>query len=630
MKRYSSIVFTMMLLISGIIFSCNQNTDITEPDNLHLKIEETLLQLNTNLINLQIKDPNDANFGAIQCPSCNILHTRAAEAVLPLAREFQITRESIYLEAAIHLGNWLIHQQEEDGSWLETPEDWTGTTTDQLLMMAQAYPILEDKLSAEEKESWKTSIRNAADYLTEVMDPGFASINYCATTTATLAVTNTIIPDKKYVQKASDLAHIIVAKMDDDGFITGEGGRVFGIKYGVDLGYNLDMSLWGLGLYAKITKDDYVNERVKAALVNHLNFVYPNGSIDGSWGIRSKKWTTYGSATSDGCQVLFALYDDVDPVYRRTSRKNLECLQKNISDGQVGYGPQYWEIFDQPPCVYPTFTRAKNLAMASILLPDQQRLPAILPTEVPGFIRHYPTLNLVLARTQNFMSTTTAYSYKDPKGKKSKYMHRPTGGAMSYLWLKDHGILQASSQTIYNRWEPMYFPEADGILPLTSRIEYADSTGYFTNLYDYEGNISVASNTIPYKVVTSGELRNIDLKPGGIAYSLSHEIGDDFIKRTVKIRFHDHNSDVNIIEPFINYKGMKFIKEGPGSVLISGDHIQIRFTLISENAELVVGENEDNYWSPYPSLKAMPITIKIVNHPFKYQQIIEYKTEVLN
>ncbi len=41
----------------------------------------------------------------------------------------------------------------------------------------------------------------------------------------------------------------------------------------------------------------------------------------------------------------------------------------------------------------------------------------------------------------------TAYGYKDPRGVSRKYMFRPGGGALSNLWLRDYGFLQASSQT---------------------------------------------------------------------------------------------------------------------------------------------------------------------------------------
>ena len=101
-----------------------------------------------------------------------------------------------------------------------------------------------------------------------------------------------------------------------------------------------------------------------------------------------------------------------------------------------------------------------------------------LPTQKINWIKKFKTLDLVEVRTKSFMSTITAYRYKDvSKGSKSKYMYRPTGGSISNLWLQDHGFLQASSQTEYIRWEPMHFPEAEGIKCLTPRIEFKDSIG---------------------------------------------------------------------------------------------------------------------------------------------------------
>lgn len=122
-------------------------------------------------------------------------------------------------------------------------------------MMAQAYPVIMEHLSAAENEKWRNSIRKSADYLSRVMSPDFASINYCATTTATLMIANQVVPDEKYVVKAKTLAQEVVAKMDEDYFLFGEGGRVFGIKYGVDLAYNMEMSLWGLTIYARLADD---------------------------------------------------------------------------------------------------------------------------------------------------------------------------------------------------------------------------------------------------------------------------------------------------------------------------------------------------------------------------------------
>ena len=392
-----------LLLCSGLILlvSCGNLPDETQEIIVKKQYFATLETLNRALLDLQNPDTADQHFGALDCPLCKLYHTRAAEAVYPFAYQYFQNNDVEYREAAISLGNWLIRQQYPDGSWQETPEDWTGTSTDQLLMMLKAYPILKEYLTEKEDREWLSSMEKAGDYLTEVMSPEFASINYVATTCATLMTLFQLFPEDKYSEKAATLATKVIAKMDEDYFITGEGGRVFNIKYGVDLGYNMEMSLWGMAVYARLNNDSLVMDKVRHSLKRHIHFIYPDGSLDASWGIRSNKWTCFGGATSDGSQVLFSLFSDEDPVYSNASIRNLEYLRTCMKDGIVGYGPHHWRVMDYPPCIYPTFTKAKNLAMAhsytnSDLAPYQK-----LPSESNG-MELFPTLNVATISTENY------------------------------------------------------------------------------------------------------------------------------------------------------------------------------------------------------------------------------------
>jgi hypothetical protein len=318
---------------------------------LRAEMARTLGQLTDTLERLQLGPAAGADAGALPCPHCQLLHTRAAEAVWPFAFQFAETGDERHLRAARAVATWLFRQQQPDGSWKETPEEWTGTTTDQLLMLVLAFPKVSARLEPAERSAWLRAIEGAANYLARVMSPEFASINYCATTTASLAATHALVAKPGYLQKARELARATVAKMDEGGFLNGEGGKCFDRKMGVDLGYTLEMSFWGLGYYARLTGDKLVDDLVRRALPAHLAFIYPNGLMDGSWGIRSNKWTTYGSATSDGCQVLFLLYADEDPVYATAAFRNLEYLRTNIRDGLVQYGPHHAEIMPDPPCL---------------------------------------------------------------------------------------------------------------------------------------------------------------------------------------------------------------------------------------------------------------------------------------
>jgi len=623
--------FLATFLASFFLFTSVTMGHAQESKSLKNECLQTMQVLNKSLLNLQIKDKSDVNHGALKCPNCNILHTRAAETVFPFAMTYLQTGDSKYLRASVYLGNWLIRQQFPGGEWQETPEDWTGTTTDQLLMMAQAFLAIEDQLADEDKERWRESIRKSADYLTLVMSPDFASINYCATTTASLMVANQVVPDETYVKRAKSLAHEVIAKMDEGYFLSGEGGRVFGIKYGVDLGYNMEMSLWGLALYARLANDTIVENIVRKSLAVHLNFIYPDGSMDGSWGIRSNKWTTYGGATSDGCQVLFGMHAHEDNAYGTAALRNLKYLRGMIRDGMVGYGPHYWLLYDQEPCIYPTFAKAKNLAMTLQYATRDDITDEKLPSDVIGATNYFRTVEVVTKRTENFMSTISAYGYKDiAKGHKSKYMHRPTGGSVCNLWVKDHGFLQASSQTEYQRWEPMHFPEAEGILPITPRIEHTDTNGYFTNLYEFDGILTTWSEDENTIIRTIGELKNKQQQPCGISFVYTHDFSDDYLVKAVKVKYHGLRSDVSIVEPIIWNKGMEFLKESDRSVLITADYRKFRFEIIQGEAELIVGgPNKDRFWSPYPSLRALPIILKVPVKGEELSNSVTYKFSII-
>ena len=123
----------------------------------------TLISLCNTRLSTQINDPTDPNFGALVCLSSNPdnhpIHSRAAEAVYPFAIVWKLTGEVKYRDAAIKLGNWLIKIQETSGKkvggWSEAWSDpeqkgWFGTTTDQLISLAGAFPVLQNYLSSSE------------------------------------------------------------------------------------------------------------------------------------------------------------------------------------------------------------------------------------------------------------------------------------------------------------------------------------------------------------------------------------------------------------------------------------------------------------------------------------------------
>lgn len=600
----------ILLFVFFLFLLLRLSSQEVKKDTLSVYALRMLSELNASVMKYTNQDKNSPDYGGIYCPHCKLYHTRAAEIVYPFAFEYHKTENKVYLNAAINAGNWLIRQQQDDGSWLETPEEWTGTTTDQVLMMSLSYPILKPYLSNKEKELWLQSIEEAGDYLARVMSPEFASINYCATTAASLMVVNEVVSKKLYVDKARELAYKVVAKMDQDYFLTGEGGRVFGVKYGIDLGYNLEMSLWGLALFARLAKDDALMQIVEKSLARHLFFIYPDGSMDASWGIRSNKWTCFGSGTSDGCQVLFSLFMDKNDQYRTAAIRNIQFLRTCMKDGFVGFGPLYYDMYDFLPCIYPTFTKAKNMAMAVAFAKADVGKVKPLPTDEKG-MHYFPTLNLTLARTVQWCTTISGYTYKDPGGDRTKYMHRPGGGTVTNLWLSGHGYFQASSQTIYKRWEPMSFPEIPDPLPLTPRIEFCSDLGYFTNLYEFDTIMTNSGREGAYVVSSFGELKNSKQQEGGIAYRLDHIVSDNSVGKEIELIYHDARSPVRILEPIIYYPGMEFTQIDSKTVRIKTKDKTIELKVTSDNVILELGTDEEKYKWSYPALKAYPIILNV-------------------
>jgi hypothetical protein len=620
-----------LLFINLIVFSFYSATYAQKsPQSAPQAYFETLEVLGKSLLSVQNQDRKSPDFGGLQDPETGIYYSRAAEAVFPFAVLWKKTQDKKYLQAAINLGNWLIRQQKATGEWVENPWTWTGTTADQLLMMAGAYPILEKQLNDKQRLIWKKSISNATDYLVLKMSPDFASINYVPTTAGALAVTYQNIEKREtWKNKAQLLAFQTRAKMDDDFFIEGEAARYHDNKYGVDLSYQTDMSLWGLALYAQIFADKDALDAVKSSLERIQYFVYPNGMIDGSWGARCYKWTGYGTKTADGCQILFSLFAKENPQYQAIALRNLEFLKVCIKDGFVGYGQHIWGMPNAKANLYPTFARAKNLAMALEWGNFTAENPQI-PADKGNWLKYFPTLKVAVVRQNGWMATVSAYDYEDRDNwGKGKYHHNPRGGALCNVYLDGFGWLTTSSQTRYQRGEYVHMPEVkDSIQCLTPRIEYADKRGYFTNLYDSKADIITQNTDNEVIIQANGELCDSLNRPGGVAFGYEYIFGEKSLQKKLKLRYHGRTPLIKIIEPIVLEAGVKVEKINAQTVKISSPNKTIYFRVKSENITLKVGENAQNYWFPFPGLRCYPIVLEINSPKDDFKNQIEYEYEI--
>ena len=604
----------------------SQNLLATQAEKAYF---ETLSLLSDSLLQQQNLDQDDPEFGGLLDPENNIYYTRAAEAVYPFTVMYRYTGDRKYLVAAIRVGDWLISKQEKTGEWIENPWEWAGTTADQLLMMAAAYPTLKEHLSPSSRGRWEMSMHAAGMYLVRNMSPDFASMNYVPTSAATLAMLwQNVANEDVFLDKARKLAWQTLAKMDEDQFIHGEAARVHDVKYGVDLGYQIDMSLWGLTLYARITNDEEAEEYARKSLAKVLHFVYPNGIIDSSWGARSYKWTGYGTKTADGSQVLFSMYAGEDSAYQTAALRNLDYLRSAIKEGLIGYGRDVWAFASETgkPNLYPTFARAKNLAMALEFGQHQAGGTRALPSDAGDWVEFFRTIKVAVIRKGDWMATISAYDYRDyTDWGKGKYTHFPRGGAMLNLWLDGFGMVTTASQTKYVRGEEMHMPPIEqDITALTPRIEYVDDRGYFTNLYETQAKIRIDESDDAVRIETLGELSDAAYTPGGVAYRYNYTIDAKRVSKKITLRYHDRTPEVRIVEPIVLSEGVEFKKLDDRTVRITAPGRTVLFRMKEGAGKLEVGVDAEDYWFPFPGLRCYPLVVRLAPPDDDFQQVIEY------
>lgn len=488
----------------------------------------TLLSLCDALLPTQQNESASPNYGALVCPSVNPenhpLHSRAAEAVYPFAVAWKVNGNQKYRDAAIKLGNWLISIQEttgkKAGGWSEVWPDpqqkgWFGTTTDQLISMVGAYPILKPFLSPAEIEKWNSSMQKAADFVMQNF-PVKSNINYNPTAAATLvmAYQNVDKPQQIWLIKADSLMNIYtLPSIDRQNLLTGEG-------MGVDEGYNMAQSIGYVALYAILTKDQRIKQKAADLLKEHYLFVYPNGSVDNSWGTRSFKWNyESGTKTAPGVYFSFALLSDLDPKFNAAGLKCLEYLNKEcIHNGFIVYGPHADKhTSSSPPCNYSTFARAQSLALA-VEYGAKSTTTTTFPAQETNWFKFFPDINVAVVRTEKIMATVSAY------GEIRRYP-RPSvcrGGSITNLWMDGfgkNGYMESSSISDYQRIEAQHMPVEGDLLSLTPRIEFTSNGSVFSNIWEDKGSMSAEKDGNQIKVSVSGKMKSI-FTPSSLVFRL--------------------------------------------------------------------------------------------------------------
>ena len=609
MRMIRKIGLSLLLLLCSILLPAQDNSYKT-----------TMLSLCDALLPAQLNEPASPNYGALVCPSVNPenhpLHSRAAEAVYPFAVAWKVTGNQKYRDAAIKLGNWLISIQEttgkKAGGWSEVwpdPEQkgWFGTTTDQLISIAGSYPILKPFLSKAEIEKWNSSMLKAADFVMQNF-PVKSNINYNPTAAATLgmAYQNVDKPQQSWLVKADSLMNIYtLPSIDRQNLLTGEG-------MGVDEGYNMAQSIGYIALYAILMKDQHIKQKAADLLKEHYLFVYPNGSVDNSWGTRSFKWNyESGTKTAPGVYFSFALLADMDPRFSTAGLKCLEYLNKEcIHNGFITYGPHADKhSSSSPPCNYSTFARAQSLALA-VEYGAKSTTTTTFPAQENDWFKFFPDINVAVVRTKKIMATVSAY------GEIRRYP-RPSvcrGGSITNLWMEgfgDHGFMQSSSTADYQRIEAQHMPIENDLLSLTPRIEFTSDHSVFSNIWEEKGSMSAEKDGEQIKVSVSGKMKSIKGTPSEVSYKLTHRFYADYLTKEITVS--GQSQAFRIVEPIVNDPGTKFSLKNDSTVIIktasSKNEWELRVTGSTIPFHISLGPDASKYWCPFPGVEAYPVII---------------------
>ncbi|MBN1551832.1 hypothetical protein JW979_10200 [bacterium] len=594
----------------------------------------------------QILDQNNSDLGAIDCAACQCTHTRAAEAVFPFAVSYSFNPSRESLTSTLLLGDWLIKHQQSDGSWKETPQEWNGTTVFQLMSMAAAQQVIR-AAGQQTGYHWDIAIKKAAEWIVEHMSDRKTNINYSASGAAALALTTFCLSDKRLEEVSDFLAQIVLSYINNDNLLVGEGPYLKGFgRIGIDPGYNVEMSYGALALYAKLRKRFDILERLVEIVKTNLWFIFPDGSLDGSWGSRGYKWTGYGSKTAHGAILTLGLLAEYDPVFKAYFTRVLMCNKESILDnGMFGYGPHHRFFNHIKACNYPTFNRANALAFAIQFgnLPDSVPKPDLNLPLPENEDKIFPSINIIELRKKTSAISLSALTplpiqssiimktydfFKNhrlpvPGFLKSKItdnfeklwnkldFHRPSGGALTYWWHEAIGAVQLANSTKYIPIEKMHMPAVGDQGCITPRLEYSNGFGIYSNLYEIDASYTIKEDSNQVITEFSGHLRKDTFARSGISYILRYCFENDCITKTWRIHGPATVENITIYEPIV-FHPMAAFEKSENHVAIFTSKGTIELKLEQPNLSLRIMQP---VLSLFPFYRVLPIILSPKNNP---------------
>lgn len=424
-----------------------------------------------SLLSYQVENKSEYLDGALLCPACHVVHGRIADLCYPLTTLYIYTGEKRYLDAADKFIDWTEYNlKRPDGSYNnDAGSVWKGITAFSATAIGDCLYHFADKLPPKLASKWRDIFVRLSDFCHYYFDSFNPNINYFAGAACELALALKITGDKRYLDKANHWERFCRDYFDENGLFYGEGKPLDLLTdkgcRAIDIGYNLEESMPLLLRHAILTENEDKIDFYKARMIDHLEFLLPDGALDNSFGTRHNKWTYWGSRTSDGVAEGLALMLD-DPRFAKACDLVVGQYEACTHDGLLV--PPMQSDAGEPPCLHHSFCHAK--ALAAVVNAEAE--PAdfsdtVLSCETEYGVKSFQSGNLLLVSKYGWRATFSSIDIVFYRGAENY------GGSMNLLWHKSTGPICAATMHEYVPSEPLnmqYLRHSDSSPCMTPRI----------------------------------------------------------------------------------------------------------------------------------------------------------------
>lgn len=412
-----------------------------------------------NMLQYQITEmKNPLLYGTIICPCCANVHGRIADLVFPLMLLYRETGEERYREAAERLVDWSEYNILcDDGVWKnDVGTTWKGISAFSAMALGNALHHFGDLLSEFTREKWMTVFLRLTDGMLALFERKQINpvINYYAGMAALLAMAGKMTGRQEYFAHADRFAAICDQHFDGQGLLYGEWSPPEPITakgcQPIDMGYDLEESIPLLVMYAVHSGKEDRRRFYAERMLDHMEFLLPDGAIDNSWGKRHNKWTYWGSRTSDGLVGGLVFLTDLDPVFALAADRVLALYERCTFNGEF-YAGLMQKDAGEPACIHHAFAHAKALAELYLHYREEDFVgewETVLPREKEYPIKEYQNGNVLLISHGSWRATVSAVDGNAYPGGEN------FGGGLNLLWHPAYGAICAATMHSYAMSEP--------------------------------------------------------------------------------------------------------------------------------------------------------------------------------